>query len=144
MAGTLDNLRRGLDAFERRAFDGARDGLKAEAAQIKQEMRANHTHGNDTGATEAGYGARVVGRGETGAAAFAEELAAAEALNPGKTEATTVEVAGLGVILDSKTTYQRYLETENAGQYAELGPRISVSGPRLTRAAAEGSRKALS
>jgi len=133
----------GLNRAMNVAFDGARDGLKPEAAAVTDEMRANHPHGNVTGATEAGYGARVVGRGETGASAFAAEVSAAESLNPGHTATGTVSIAGIvGVIIDSKTDYQIYLETERAGENAVLTPTLRASGTRFTQGAARGAKQA--
>lgn len=135
----ITGLQRALD----RAFDGARDGLKPEATAVAQQMRTNHPHGNVTGATEAGYGARVVGRGETGGSEFNAEVSAAETLNPGHVATGSVQVGGIvGVIIDSKTDYQVYLETEHAGRDAVLGPTVASSGQRFTQAAARGAKKA--
>lgn len=141
---TFDACIRKLGEFQNKSLDGALKGLQGIAATITTDMRTTHPHGNDTGATEAGYGARAVGRGESGAAAFAQEMAAAEQLNPGKTASGTVTISGVGVVIDSKTTYQKYLETEHAGRDAVLVPTLKKYASLMTKAAAEGAKRGLS
>jgi hypothetical protein len=128
--------------FRDKQLDGAANGLDAYSATITDRMRATNAHGDVSGATRASYTARRVGRGETGAAAFAQAQAAAEAKNPGKTESGSVAVGGeLGVILDSPTTYQVDLETEHAGLHAVLGPTLQAEANAITAAAARGARE---
>lgn len=136
---------RGLDRFRTTALDGARDGLAGSAAGITLEMRQTDAHGDQTGASKANYTAYVVGRGADGSTELARSRAAAAAFNPDHVGPTsTVEVDGLGVIMTDNMDYAEDRETANAGEKAVLGPTIEASGERLTRAAAEGSRRALS
>ena len=137
-------LQDGLKRLKQRALDGAASGLETGAGRAESAMKGTTAHGDDTGATRAGYSARVVGNGRTGASEHAAALAAAEALNPGKTATASVSIDGIGVILDSPTTYQVHLERERAGQHAVLGPTLQGNALQFTAAAAEGSRKALS
>lgn len=135
----IAGLTRAMTARDR----GALEGLKAPAAAVTDEMRTTHPHGNVTGAAEAGYGARAVGKGENGSAQFSQEVAAAQALNPGRVATGSVTVDGIaGVIVDSKVDYQIYLETEHAGRDAVLTPTLRASGTRFTAGAARGMKRA--
>ncbi len=135
----ITGLQKAMAARDR----GALEGLKAVAAAVTEEMRTTHPHGNVTGAAEAGYGARAVGVGENGAAQFAQEVAAASALNPAHIATGTVTMDGIaGVIVDSKVDYQKYLEEEHAGRDAVLVPTLRANGTRFTRGAAQGMKKA--
>jgi hypothetical protein len=131
-------------------FDGVAKHYKEAAARaldtlapaITRELQATTAHGDDTGAARASYGARRVGMGATGAGELAQQVAAGEALNPGKTGTGSVEVAGeLGMIVDSPMTYQAYLETEHAGAHQVLTPMMQTIGPRAMAAIAEESRR---
>lgn len=142
--GSMQPLIDGLRRTRERSLDGARDALRDEAAAIAREMRASPAHGDQTGATHANYAAYVVGRGETGADALAEAVAAVEALNPGRSATAAVTIGGaLGVVITSATDYQQHLEIGRGGEKAVLTPTTAASGARLTRAAAAGSKKAL-
>lgn len=141
---TFDPLIRGLDRFAKLALDGAAHGLDTECALIRDELQATGAHGDQTGATRAGYDARRVGRGEDGSASHARAVAAAESLNPGQTASSAVTIdAGLGAIIDDQMAYGPDRETRNAGEKASIGPLVGVFGRSLTAAAAEGSRRAL-
>lgn len=139
----IDDLIRNLDRLHDVALGGAAQGLDQEAGTVTDSMRQTHVHGDVTGATRASYSARRVGLGETGATEHAASAAAVEALNPGHAASASVQIAGIGVIIDSATDYQEDLETENAGEKAVLGPTLAASHLELTAAAAAGSKKAL-
>ncbi len=141
---TVKPLQDGLKRLKQRALDGATAGLETGAGRAEAAMKGTTAHGDDTGATRAGYSARVVGNGRTGASEHASSVAAAEALNPGKTASASVSVEGIGVILDSPTTYLEYLEKERAGQHAVLALTPETEALGLAAGAADGSRKALS
>lgn len=145
MSIDLSDIFAGLAAFERKVLDGAAQGLAGAAAGITLDMRHTTAHGDVTGATRANYTAYQVGRGRDGSAELQYAISAVEALNPGHTAIEPVQIdAEIGVILTSATDYQDKLETENAGQKAVLGPTLASSLDRLTRAAADGSNRALS
>ena len=144
MAGLLDNLRAGLTRFHDAALDGARDGMRDVAPDLRADLQATKAHGDVTGATRASYGVRVLGRGETGAAAFADEVAAAAALNPDEVATASVTITtDLGAVWDDKMAYAEDRETARAGEKATLGPSTAPFGSALTAAAARGSRRAL-
>lgn len=133
-----------LEAFEQKSLDGAVAGLAAAAAGITLDMRQTTAHGDVTSATRANYTAYAVGRGRDGSTELQRAISAVETLNPGHVETASVALGSdIGVILTSATDYQSKLETENAGQKAVLGPTLSVSTDRLTRAAAAGAERAL-
>ncbi len=141
---SLKPLLDGLQRMKNRALDGAAAGLDTIAPTLTDELRASAPHGNDTGATAASYNVRRVGRGETGAGAFQKGQAAVESLNPGRSASAPVTIDGeLGVIIDSGTNYQKHLEQGRAGKYETLTPFTAVVGVRLTKAIAQGSKKAL-
>lgn len=140
----MKELIAGLDRMRNAALDGARDGMKGPAAGVTFDMRDSPAHGDQTGASHANYAAYVVGRGETGALAVAASITAVETLNPGHVARGHVSIeTELGVVITSFTDYQDKLETENAGAKAVLTPTVAQSGARFTRAAANGSKKAL-
>lgn len=143
MPNNLRPLLDGLKRMEKRALDGAAAGIDLITDTLTDELRNSAPHGNDTSATAESYNVRRVGRGETGAAAFTKAQTSVEVLNPGHSASAPVSVAGIGAIIDSGTDYQRFLETERAGQYATLTPFMAGLGGRLTKAAADGSKRAL-
>lgn len=135
----------GLEKMRKAALEGAKQGLKGAAGSLKTEMRTSPVHGDVTGASHANYTAYVVGGGETGSSEIAESISAVESLNPGHSDTSTVSIQGeLGVVITSFTDYQIYLETENAGARAVIGPATAASGSRFTQAAASGMKRALS
>lgn len=134
-----------LPAVRKRSLEGCAQGLTLAAAILEDDMQNDPAHGNVTGATHANYAAKVFGLGRNPSSDTASQAAVVEALNPGHSAIVTFTTAAvLGVILDSVTDYQWKLETENAGQKAVLGPTLTRAAQDLTRAAAEGSRRALS
>lgn len=144
MSNDIAGLIAALPRFRSTALDGFAAGLDGECPAIVDELRQTNAHGDVTGATRAAYAAWRVGRGETGAAELAASVSAGEALNPGETETSAVEVAGeLGVIISDPMRYGPDRETANAGQRATIGPIIGVVATPLTAAGAAGSRKAL-
>ena len=144
MSGDIDTLIAGLHRFREVALDGAARGLDLECPEIQAELQATTAHGDQTGATRAAYAAWRVGRGETGSAALAASVSAGEALNPGQTETSTVEIdTELGVIISDPMEYGPDRETRNAGEKASIGPMVGVFGISLTAAAALGSKQAL-
>lgn len=148
MIADIQPLLDGLTRFRTVALRGAFKGLGKMAIIYSNTMESDPAHGNVTGATHANYAAIPVAAilGETGASTVQRQVAVVEALNPGTsdTEPLTLPDTTLAVILSSATDYQYKLETENAGQKAVLGPTIAGAGDDFTRAAAEGSKDALS
>lgn len=134
----------GLIRGENKRLDGAKSGLLALAPTLQQEMRDSPAHGDDTGAANASYGARVVGRGEDGSVALAQARSAASALNPEQVEGIqAVAIAGeLGLIFDSPMPYSIYLETERAGVHQKIIPMVN-QGQRYTQTVAQGMKKAM-
>jgi hypothetical protein len=145
MPNDLKPLLDGLDRMRSRALDGASLGIDTITPALTDELRASAPHGDDTGATAASYNVRRVGRGESGQAAFQAAQAAAESRNPGHSASSPLTLgAPLGAIADSGTDYQSLLEEARAGENATLTPFVATMGTRLTRAAAAGSKRALS
>ena len=131
--------------MERRAKEGGFAALKGVAAGATLELRQTEAHGDQTGATRAGYSVRAVGMGETGAAELARAQAAAAVYNPEHVgSGGMVEIDGFaGLIIDDQMDYAQDRETANAGEKATIGPMVATIGPRAIRAFAEGSRRAL-
>lgn len=145
MAQDIDSLIQALPRFRGVALDGFARGLDTECPEIRAELQRTTAHGDQTGATRAGYNAFRVGRGETGAAILGAAVSAAEALNPGETQTSSVEVSTeLGAIISDAMRYGPDRETRNAGQKASIGPLVGVFGISLTAAGAAGSKQALS
>lgn len=149
MSITIQNdfakLLAGLDAMKDKAMDGALAGLKDAADDATGRMRATEAHGDKTGATRANYRAFAVGHGETGSDALGQSIAVVNEKNPGHVATASVDLeAAIGVIYTSVTNYQRKLETEAAGARAVIGPTVQATASDMTRAAAAGSKKALS
>lgn len=148
MIADIQPLLDGLTRFRTVALRGALKGLGPMAIIYSNAMGDDPAHGNVTGATHANYAAIPVyaAFGETGASTLQSQVSVVESLNPGTsdTEPLTLPDSVIAVILSSATDYQYKLETENAGQKAVLGPTIAGAGDDFTRAAAEGSKAALS
>lgn len=144
MPATVKPWLDGLTRLKRASLEGAAQGVDGACTALTADLRASAPHGDDTGATQASYNVRRVGMGEYGDGAFAAAQAAVEQLNPGHSASAPVSISGpLGAIADSGTDYQIYLETENAGTYATLGPFVPTMARTLTQAAADGSKRGL-
>ena len=144
MAPSTANLIRGVRGLVSAGLDAGAAEMDAEAQALTAQLRASSPHGIDTGATDASLTVARVGRGESGAAALSAAVAAVEQHNPGHSATSQVAINGeLGALAYSATDYQNYLETENAGQYAYLGPFVPTMGERMTRAFSRGSKRRL-
>lgn len=148
MTTNMRNVLEGLGRFEQTAMRGAFKGLGPMAAIYSEAMQNDPAHGDVTSASHTNYTAIPVyaAIGETGASVVQSQVSVVESLNPGasETEPLSLPDTVMGVILSSATDYQYKLETENAGQKAVLGPTIAGAGDDFTRAAAGGSKDALS
>jgi hypothetical protein len=103
-------------------------------------MQDTWAHGDQTGATRAGYRAYVVGAGDSGAETLADAVAAVDDKNPGHavTAGGQLSQGNLGVVMTCPTDYQEKLEKEEAGKRAVLGPTMDAYRDELTARAARG------
>lgn len=128
-----------LDSFVEQVTARARVGLAAGANDMQAAMRQTSAYNDDSGATRAGTVAYVVGPGATGAAELAAAVRAVEAENPGHGATAGGALAGdVGVVATIPTDYQRFLESERAGQNAVLAPALAAFADELTARVAEG------
>jgi hypothetical protein len=130
-----------LDAYEAFVIAQALRGLDAVTTEAEESMRSTLAHGDQTGATRAGYRAYAVGPGRTGSAELLGAVAAVDALNPGHAAVShgSMGAHSLGVIFTCPTDYQQKLETERAGLKAVLGPTLDAFRDELTARAAKGA-----
>lgn len=145
--GDFDAILARLAEMERLAEQGAADGLRLGASGVQDALQATTAYNNDTGATRAGSVVYVVGEGVNDLDRVEAAAQAAEALNPGHSQAApagTVEDGHIAVVATSATDYADHLETEQAGARAFLGPIMLVHAQNLTQAAADGIKRALS
>lgn len=140
MSLNITNVLARLDAMEVHIAETAQRGLAAAGNEAQQVMEANTAHGNITYATRTSYTAYVVGYGKDGQQAIDNAIASVESHNPGHSETEPVEMAetAVGLILTDPTNYQRYLETNNAGEKAVITPTFAGILFDLTRRAIEG------
>ena len=136
IADVLDRL----DSLEDRwAMPRITTGLQSVAQSAEASMESTTAHGDVTGATRAGYRSYVVTPEDSGLGVIGGALAAVESRNPGHGALGGGTLAGqVGVVFTCPTDYQRYLETENAGKRAVLGPTLLSYADDCTRHAAEG------
>lgn len=128
-----------LDGFVAQALARAQAGLAAGAGDMQTAMRQTSAYNDDTGATRAGTVAYVVGPNTSGAAELGAAVSAVERENPGHAATAGGTLAGeVGVVATIPTDYQRYLESERAGQNAVLAPALAAFADELTARAAEG------
>jgi hypothetical protein len=128
-----------LDQFVAQATARAQAGLAAGARDMQTAMRQTSAYNDDSGATRAGTVAYVVGPGISGAAELAAAVRAVEGENPGHSATAGGTLAGdVGVVATIPTDYQRYLESERAGQNAVLAPALAAFADELTARVAEG------
>lgn len=140
----LTAVLRGLEAYVANTEAQISHGLRQAAADAQAAMQQTSAHGDQTGATRAGYRAYVVGgtllNEAAAVAALNSAVAAVEVRNPGHsaTSEGTIGAESWGVVLTCPTDYQEKLEVENAGEKAVLAPTFAAYVDEFTARAAEG------
>lgn len=135
-ANDFDAMITALDRYVAEQEQAAREGLEAGAAAMTQSLKFTQAHGDQTGATRAGYVAYVAGDDE----AFDAAYEAADALNPEHSfegEIASAPDGVLRVIATSPTDYQKRLEKDDGGAKATLGPTMDGEGRDLYLSALE-------
>lgn len=142
MKTTISDALNGLATIRERALRGAERGLATQEGGLVQELRATSAHGDQTGATRAGYSAGVVGPTlDTLSNAVRRGAADVARYNRGHEHVEAVGDRGAAevvLILTCPTDYQKYLSGNNAGARDALGPTLKTQAGRLAAAAARG------